>query len=102
MKIPVNKPSITEKEIAYVDDAIRHGWGDHCYDYIYKLTDKLKETFDVQYAWTTSSCHGAIHTALMALGIGPGDEVIVPEVTWIGSASPVVSQHGCSSTCCIV
>ena len=90
MRIPVNKPSITQKEIDYVNDAVTYGWGDHCYDYIQKFTSKLKETFDVKYAWTTSSCHGALHTILMALGIGPGDEVIVPDITWIGSASPVV------------
>lgn len=90
MKIPVNKPTITEREIEYVTDAIKTGWGDHCYDYIKKFTEILKTTFGTKYAWPTSSCHGALHTVLMALGIGPGDEVIVPDVTWIGSVSPAV------------
>lgn len=89
MRIPVSKPSITELEIKYVDDAIRTGWGNHCYDYIDKFTDLLKNTFDTKYAWPTSSCHGAIHTVLFALDVGPSDEVIVPDITWIGSASPV-------------
>ncbi|MEA4978261.1 MAG: DegT/DnrJ/EryC1/StrS family aminotransferase [Methanomassiliicoccaceae archaeon] len=89
MRIPVNKPTITGLEYKYVDDAIRTGWGDHCYDYINKFTNLLKDTFKTKYAWPTSSCHGAIHTILVALGIGPGDEVIVPDVTWIGSASPI-------------
>src|SRR6185436_7072758 len=35
------------------------------------------------------SCTSAIHLALLALGVGPGDEVIVPELTWIASAAPV-------------
>lgn len=90
MRIPVNKPSITELEIAYVTDAIRNGWGDHCYDYINRFTEILKTTFGTKYAWPTSSCHGALHTVLMAVGLGPGDEVIVPDITWIGSLSPVV------------
>jgi perosamine synthetase len=37
----------------------------------------------------TSSCSGALHLSLLALGIGPGDEVIVPEVTWVATASAV-------------
>ncbi|WP_461752392.1 DegT/DnrJ/EryC1/StrS family aminotransferase [Methanocorpusculum sp.] len=90
MRIPVNKPSITELEIAYVTDAIKNGWGDHCYDYINRFTEILKSTFGTKYAWPTSSCHGALHTVLMAVGLGPGDEVIVPDITWIGSLSPVV------------
>lgn len=89
MKIPVNKPSITELEISYVSDAVTTGWGDHCYDYINRFTETLKKFFSVKYAWPTSSCHGALHTVLLALGVGPGDEVIVPDITWIGSVSPV-------------
>lgn len=89
MRIPVNKPSITELEISYVSDAVTTGWGDHCYDYINRFTETLKKFFSVKYAWPTSSCHGALHTVLMALGVGPADEVIVPDITWIGSVSPV-------------
>ncbi len=90
MKIPVNKPTISELEIKYVTDAITNGWGDHCYDYINQFTEILKAFFNVKYAWPTSSCHGALHTVLMALGIGQGDEVVVPDITWIGSVSPAI------------
>jgi perosamine synthetase len=90
MKIPVNKPTICDLEIKYVTDAITNGWGDHCYDYINRFTETLKTFFDVTYAWPTSSCHGALHIVLKALGIGQGDEVIVPDLTWIGSVAPVV------------
>ena len=89
MRIPVNKPSITELEISYVTDAVTNGWGDHCYDYINRFTETLKSFFNVKYAWPTSSCHGVLHTVLMALGIGSGDEAIVPDVTRIVSIPPV-------------
>lgn len=88
-KILAAKPSITQLEIDYVTDAITNGWGEHCYDYINKFRDSLRGYFGVKYAWPTSSCHGALHIALMTLGVGPGDEVIVPDATWIGSVFPI-------------
>lgn len=88
-KILFAKPSITQREIDYVNDAVTTGWAEKCYDYLNRFSEKLKEYFDVPYVWPTSSCHGAIHIALMALGIGKDDEVIVPDMTWIGSVAPV-------------
>jgi perosamine synthetase len=88
-KILFAKPSISQLEIDYVNDAISHGWAENCYGYLNKYREELKNYFDVPYAWPTSSCHGAIHILLMALGIGPGDEVIVPDMTWIGSVAPI-------------
>ena len=88
-KILFAKPSISQLEIDYVNDAIAHGWAENCYGYLNKYREELKDYFDVPYAWPTSSCHGAIHILLMALGVGPGDEVIVPDMTWIGSVAPI-------------
>lgn len=88
-KILFAKPSITRKEIEYVNDAVKNGWGENCYDYIHRFRDKLKSYFNSPYAWPTSSCHGALHIILMALGIGRNDEVIVPDMTWIGSVTPI-------------
>ena len=88
-KILFAKPSITQKEIDYVNDAVTNGWGANCYNYLNRFTEKLKNYFNSPYVWPTSSCHGAIHIILMALGIGKDDEVIVPDMTWIGSVSPI-------------
>jgi perosamine synthetase len=89
-KIPINKPSITKLEVEYVNDAVTNGWGSKCYDYIYRFEKEFTEYQDSKFALATSSCTGAIHIALMALGVLPGDEVIVPEITWIASVEPVL------------
>jgi perosamine synthetase len=89
-KIYINKPSITEKEISYVNDAITNGWGEKCYDYIFKFEKLFSAHIGTPHAIATSSCTGAIHLALMAMGVKAGDEVIVPEITWIASAEPVL------------
>ncbi|HXB06418.1 MAG TPA: DegT/DnrJ/EryC1/StrS family aminotransferase [Puia sp.] len=89
-KISITRPSISELEIEYVNDAIRNGWGSKCYDYIYRFEREFAAYQKTEYALATSSCTGAIHLALMALGIQAGDEVIIPEITWIASAEPIL------------
>jgi len=88
-KIPMSKPSITEKEISYVDDAMRNGWGEKCYDYIKKFEDKFKEYINCKFSLATSSCTGAINLAFATIGLKPGDEVIVSEFSWITAVSPI-------------
>jgi perosamine synthetase len=88
--IYINKPSITPLEIGYVNDAIATGWGEKCYDYIYKFEKTYSTYLDVKHTLATASCTGAIHLALMAMGVKAGDEVIVPELTWIASVEPVL------------
>ena len=82
-------PSITSKEIGYVTDAITNGHGEHWGDYIKKFENTFAEYVGAKHALATSSCTGAMHMALLALGIGEGDEVIVPDMTWIATASVV-------------
>ena len=82
-------PSITQKEIDYVNDAVKNGWNEHWGDYIQKFEKSFAEYIGVKHAMATSSCTGALHLALAALGIGNGDEVIVPDISWIATASVV-------------
>lgn len=84
------KPSITELEVAYATDAARNGWGEHCYEYITRFEEAFKAHLGVNYAIATSSCTGALHMGLAALGIGAGDEVIMADANWIAVAAPVV------------
>lgn len=89
-KIYYTKPSITDLEISYATDAAANGWGDRCYEYIYRFEEAFKTHLGVTYAIATSSCTGALHMGMAALDIGPGDEVILADTNWIATAAPIV------------
>ena len=83
------KPSITELEVQYATEAALVGWGERCYEYIYEFEKRFREHLGVKYAHATSSCTGATHLGLAAIGIEPGDEVILGDINWIASCSPM-------------
>jgi perosamine synthetase len=89
-RILYTKPSITELEIRYATDAATNGWGDKYYEYINRFEELFKAHLGVRYAIATSSCTGALHMGMAALGIGPNDEVIMADTNWIATASPIV------------
>jgi perosamine synthetase len=89
-QILYTKPSITELEVKYATDAAQNGWGSRCYDYINRFENSFKQHLGVKYAISTSSCTGALHMGMAALGIGAGDEVIMADTNWIATVAPVV------------
>lgn len=89
-RIHYTKPSITDLEVRYASDAAANGWGEKCYEYINRFEDAFKVHLGVKYAIATSSCTGALHMGMAALGIGPGDEVIMADTNWIATAAPIV------------
>ena len=93
-KIPYSKPSITSKEIAYASDAAANGWGEKCYDYINKFEYDFAKYVGTKYAVATSSCTGALTLGLAAMGIGPGDEVILADTNWVATVSPIIQLGG--------
>ena len=74
----------------YATDAAANGWGDQCYAYIDRFEELFKRHLGVRHAVATSSCTGALHMGLAALGIGPSDEVILADTNWIATAAPIV------------
>lgn len=82
-------PSISAKEAAYSFDAALNGWNSDWSKYLTRFEKSFAEYVGVKYALATSSCTGALQIALMALDIGPGDEVIVPDQTWVATANAV-------------
>ncbi len=89
-RILYTRPSITSREVSYATDAAANGWGARCYDYLDRFEAAFSEHIHVPYAIATSSCTGALHMGLSALGVGPGDEVIIAESNWVASVAPVV------------
>jgi perosamine synthetase len=90
-RIHYTKPSVTELEVGYATDAARNGWGERCYDYINRFETGFARHLGVKHAIATSSCTGALHMGLAALGVGAGDEVILADTNWIATVSVV--QH---------
>ena len=88
-RIYYTKPSITDLEIRYAADAAANGWGDRCYEYIARFEDAFRQHLGVKHAIATSSCTGALHLGLAALGVGTGDEVIMADINWIATAAPI-------------
>ncbi len=88
--IPINKPYTTTNEVALVADAVLTGHGAERNKYLDRFEQEFAHFAGTSLAHCTSSCTGAIHLALAAMGIGPGDEVIVPEITWIATVEPVL------------
>ena len=88
-RIPIAGPWITDKEVSYVADAARNAWYEQANVYHERFERGFASYIGVRHAVALPSCTAAIHLALLALGVGPGDEVIVPDITWIASAAPV-------------
>jgi perosamine synthetase len=86
---PVSQPSIGEKEIAYVTDAARSGWVSSLGPYIVDFEKRFAEFCSTKYALTTSNGTTGLHLALLAAGVKSGDEVIIPDLTFVATANAV-------------
>src|SRR5207248_5151795 len=88
-RIPVSGPWITQKEIDYVADAAANAWYADANVYHARFERAFADYLGVRFAMALPSCTSALHLSLLALGVGAGDEVIVPDATWIASVAPV-------------
>jgi perosamine synthetase len=88
-RIPISGPSITEREIRYVAEACATAWYENANAYNTRFEQSFAAYTGSAHAISLPSCTAGLHLSLAAMNIGPGDEVIVPEITWIASAAPV-------------
>ena len=87
--IPIAGPWITERETERVAEAVTHGWYGNANAFQAKFESAFANYLGVKFATCLPSGTSALHLSLAGLGVGPGDEVIVPEATWIGSSAPI-------------
>ena len=87
--IPVYTPLLNGREEKYVLDAVRSGWISSLGKYVNRFETQFAAFCEVAHGVSVSNGTVALHLALHALGIGPGDEVIVPSLTFVASANAV-------------
>ncbi|MDD5129516.1 MAG: aminotransferase class I/II-fold pyridoxal phosphate-dependent enzyme [Candidatus Omnitrophica bacterium] len=87
--IPVTEPEIEGKELEYVTDCIATGWVSSGGKYVKLFEDNFSEFCQTKYSIAVSNGTAALHLALAVLGVGKGDEVIVPTLSFIATANAV-------------
>jgi perosamine synthetase len=90
--IPITKPFFGDEELRAVQLPLESGWVVQG-PYVAEFEEKFAAYTGAAHAVATSSCSTALQIAVAALGVAPGDEVIVPAFTWVATAN-VVAERG--------
>lgn len=85
----VSEPSLGPLEEAYVVDALRSSWISSAGAYVDRFEAAFADACGAAHCLTTCNGTTALHLAMLALGLGPGDEVIVPAVSFVATANAV-------------
>jgi perosamine synthetase len=89
-RIPVAEPDIGPKELQNVVEAVKSGWVSSKGRFIRQFEEEFANYVGVRHAVATSSGTASLHLALSAIGIGSGNEVIVPTLTFAAVANSVI------------
>ncbi len=90
MKIPVCEPTLKGNELAYVTEAVKSGWISSAGQFIQDFEEKFADYCNVKHGISCANGTVALHLAIEALGIGKGDEVIMPTFTMAGSCNAII------------
>ncbi len=88
-RIPVAGPWITDLEVRYVSEAAQNDWYGNAAASVGRFERAFAEYVGVAFGVAVPHCTSALHLSLLSLGVGPGDEVIVPDITWVATAAPI-------------
>lgn len=87
--LPVCEPLLAGNELAYVTEAVSTGWISSAGKYVKAFEEAFAQYCGVKHGIAVSNGTVALHLALVALGVGKGDEVIIPDFTMMASALAV-------------
>jgi len=87
--IPVSEPSLTGNELRYVAECVESNWISSAGPFVRRFEEQFATAVGCQHGVSCCSGTTALHLAMAALGIGPGDEVLLPTFTMIATASAV-------------
>lgn len=93
IKYWLNEPYLDQKEIDYATEVIKQGWLSGGGEFTTKFETAFAQVIGVQYALAVQSGTAALHTAMLALGVRPGDKVVIPNYT-CGACATAVLQTG--------
>lgn len=90
MRLPIAQPQLNGKEMQYLLDAFLSTWISSSGKYVTEFENDFSRYCDRKYGIATSNGTTALHLALVALGVGVGDEVIVPDITFAATINAVL------------
>src|SRR5690242_18379285 len=91
-------PQIADAEVEEVVQTMRSGWLGTGLR-VARFEDRFREHTGAAHAMAVNSCTAALHLAILATGIGPGDEVIVPALTFCATANAVIHAGATPVVC---
>src|SRR3972149_12130880 len=89
MKIPLSEPVISGNEWKYIKDCLDTGWVSSVGAYVNRFEEMVANYVGTKYAVATVNGTSALHVSLLACGVQPNDEVIVPTLTFIAPVNTV-------------
>ncbi len=89
IKIPVCAPEISEIDVSYVSECVRSSWVSGISPYVGRFEKRFAEYCECKYGAAVNSGTTALHTALASIGVGKGDEVIIPTFTMIATPNSI-------------